>query len=124
MPEPTEHTANLQGGRNIAMKVPPRDFAATVAFYEKTIGLPVCGREESSVTFEFGACRLWVDRVEGLAHAEVWLELQTGSIAAASDLLDKHAVTRCDDIEPLPDGLPAFWIKNPAGVVHLVTERA
>jgi len=26
-------------------------------------------------------------------------------------------------LEPLPEGMKAFWIKNPAGVVHLVTEE-
>ena len=66
---------------------------------------------------------LWVDRVEHLTQAEVWLELQAGNLAAASEHLKKHAVTRCDEIEPLPDGLHAFWIKNPASVVHLVTEQ-
>lgn len=105
------------------MKVPAKDFAATVAFYEDVVGLPVRGRDESSVTFEFGACQLWVDRVEHLTQAEVWLELQAGNLAAASEHLKKHAVTRCDEIEPLPDGLHAFWIKNPASVVHLVTEQ-
>ena len=42
---------------------------------------------------------------------------------AAAEHLKTHAVERCDDVETLPDGMTAFWIRNPAGVVHLVAEN-
>ena len=114
----------FQPGRNIAMKVPAAEFAATVAFYEATLGFRVVSREASSVRFDHGGGHfLWIDRVDGLAKAEVWLEIYTTDIAAAADQLKAAHITRCDEIEPLPDGMAAFWIKNPAGVVHLVTEE-
>ena len=105
------------------MKVPQRDFIATVRFYESVVGLPICERGNDSVCFNFGTCRLWVDSREDLSQPETWLELRTSDIASAEKLLETHGVARCDEVERLPDDLPAFWIRNPAGVVHLVTER-
>jgi hypothetical protein len=61
--------------------------------------------------------------VEGIAKTEVWLEVRTTDIAAAAEHLKAAHITRCDEVEPLPEGMAAFWIKNPAGVVHLVTEE-
>jgi hypothetical protein len=110
----------FRGGRNIAMKVPPHRWAQTVAFYEQTLGLPVLRRETTTVAFEFGVQRLWVDRVEHLSQAEVWLEVLTGDVAEAETRLTAAQVTRCDDVESLPDGFAGFWIANPADVVHLV----
>ena len=105
------------------MKVPCTDFAATIHFYEKVIGLAVCERADDSVAFWFGSNRLWIDSVPTIQRSEVWLEIRADDIAAASDHLERHGVERCDEIESLPEGLPAFWIKNPAGVVHLVSEQ-
>ena len=119
-----EQVATMQPGRNIAMKVPATEFEATVAFYEKTLGFCVVNREASSVRFDHGGGHfLWIDRVEGLAKAEVWLEVRTTDIAAAAEHLKAAHITRCDEVEPLPEGMKAFWIKNPVGVVHLVTEE-
>ncbi len=112
----------FQPGRNIAMKVPVAEFAATVAFYEATLGFRVVSREASSVRFDHGGGHfLWIDRVEGLAKAEIWLEIHTTDLQAAEDKLKEANIRRCDEVEPLPEGMKAFWIKNSAGVVHLVT---
>lgn len=112
----------MQPGRNIAMKVPAAEFAATVAFYEATLGFRVVSREASSVRFDHGGGYfLWIDRVEGLAKAEVWLEIHTTDLQAAEQHFKEAGIHRCDEVEPLPEGMKAFWIKNPAGVVHLVT---
>jgi catechol 2,3-dioxygenase-like lactoylglutathione lyase family enzyme len=100
------------------------DVAATVVFYEKTLGFPVVSREAASVRFDHGGGHfLWIDRVEGLAKAEFWLEVYTTDLQAAEQQLKKAAIHRCDEVEPLPEDMKAFWIKNPAGVVHLVTEE-
>lgn len=55
------------GGRNIAMKVPPYKWEATVQFYRDVLGLKVIEHAPTvppSVSFEFGTNQLWIDRVE------------------------------------------------------------
>ncbi|HET9694628.1 MAG TPA: hypothetical protein VFP48_09585 [Steroidobacteraceae bacterium] len=111
---------SFRGGRNLAMKVPPHRWDETVAFYERTLGLPVRRREPASVAFEFGSNVLWIDRVEHLSQAEVWLEVVTDDIASAAAHLEMHDVARCDAVEALPEGFQGFWVVNPADVVHLV----
>lgn len=114
----------FEGGVNIAMKVPPHEHAATVAFYRDVLGLEVIRDDPSppipSVGFAFGPNTLWIDRVAHATQAEVWLELRTDSTEAADAALAAGGVVRCDPVEPLPAGLDAFWVTNPAGVVHLV----
>lgn len=109
-------------GMNLAMKVPPHQFEETVAFYGKVLGFRELEREETSVVFAFGESRLWIDRVPTVSQAELWLEVVTDDPVAASDWLTSHGITRCDEIEPLPDGFSGFWIANPAGIVHLVAD--
>jgi len=117
-------TPIFQPGDNIAIKVPAAEFEAVVAFYEQTLGFRVESREAETVRFDYGGGKhLWIDRVEGIAKAEVWLEVRTTDIAAAAEHFKAAHITRCDEVEPLPEGMAAFWIKNPAGVVHLVTEE-
>jgi hypothetical protein len=48
-----------------------------------------------SLAVAFGSVTLRLDQVDNYAQAELWLE-------------------------PLPDGLPALWIGNPAGIPHIV----
>lgn len=82
----------MQPGRNIAMKVPEAEFAATVAFYEATLGFRVVSREASSVRFDYGGGHfLWIDRFEGLAKAEVWLEIHTTDLQAAEQQFRRPA---------------------------------
>jgi hypothetical protein len=107
-------------GSNIAMKVPAASFDATVAFYAGTLRLDVISGNEASVVLDFAGKQLWLDRAEGITRAGIWLEIVTSDLAAASAHLAAHGVERCDEVEPLPDGMAAFWIKNPAGVVHLM----
>ena len=73
-----------------------------------------------SVGFEFGANRLWIDRVPGMSQAELWLQVTTADTAVAADHLADQGVARCDEIEPLGT-TSAFWISSPASVVHLVS---
>jgi hypothetical protein len=108
------------GGSNIALKVPPHQFDSTVLFYRDVIGLKPLDELAPAVVFEFGANRLWIDRVPSLSQAEVWLELQTPDPARAVEYLKAQGVTRCDEIEPLPDDFRGFWISSPACIIHLV----
>lgn len=112
--------AKFSAGRNIAMKVPPHQYEATVNFYRTVIGLKEITKHENAVGFEFGSMNLWIDRVPGMSQAELWLELVTDDIEKASDHLNSVGVVRCDDIEELPEGFNAFWISSPASIVHLV----
>jgi catechol 2,3-dioxygenase-like lactoylglutathione lyase family enzyme len=63
------------GGRNIAMKVPPHVYEATVQFYRDVLGLKEITKHAPSVGFEFGSNQLWIDRVPGMSQAETWLEV-------------------------------------------------
>jgi hypothetical protein len=107
-------------GRNIAMKVPPHSYEATVEFYREVLKLTEITKNAPAVGFKFGSNNLWIDRVPGISQAEVWLEVVTDDVTAATEHLKKAGVVRCDEIEPLPDGFAAFWILNPAAIVHLV----
>lgn len=111
------------GGRNIAMKVPPHLWEDTVAFYRDVVRLPVVRGEQGdppSVCFAFGANQLWIDRVDAMSQAELWLELTTDDVGAAEHTLREAGVVRRDEIEPLPADFPGFWIQNPASIIHIV----
>lgn len=107
-------------GRNIAIKVPPHLYEATIQFYRDILGFKEITKHAPSVVFEFDSNQLWIDNVPGISQAETWLEVVTDDIAAASEHLSSAGVVRCDDIEPLPEGFQAFWILSPASIVHLV----
>jgi hypothetical protein len=116
----------LTGGRNIAMKVPPHFWEETVAFYRDIAGLNVIDMEPTSppsVCCEFGANRLWIDRVDGLSQAEVRLELAVTDAQAAASQLEAAGIVRRDEIEPLPEDLDGFWIQNPASIIHLIVKE-
>ena len=116
------HQPAFRGGRNIALKVPPHQFAATAAFYRDVVGLPSISEPAPDLVFEFGECRLWIDRVPGLSQAELWLELVTDDLPSAERRLAQTGIVRCDEIEALPEGFPGFWISSPAAIIHLVTQ--
>lgn len=107
-------------GRNIAMKLPPHLYDATLQFYRDVLGLKEITKYAPSVVFEFGSNNLWLDRVAGISQAETWLEIVTNDIKAASEHLEAAGVVRCDEIEPLPQGFQAFWVSSPASIIHLV----
>ena len=111
---------SFAAGRNIAMKVPPHLYDATIHFYRTVVGLKPIEAHQPSVVFEFGSNQLWIDRVPGLSQSEIWLELVTNSTSEASKHFNAAGVVRCDEIEPLPEGFSAFWISSPASIIHLV----
>ncbi len=114
-------------GENIAVKVPPHEFDQTVLFYKTILGLEQIGRSSSesieSVTFKFGCKKLWVDKVSGISQAEIWLEVMTDNIEAASKYFEKTRCIRRDEIEPLPKGFSGFWISSPSNIIHLITDE-
>lgn len=119
-------TATFTGAVNIAMKIPTADYDATVAFYRDVLKLPVTEDKSDQPTVaqvhkvDFGPCVLWLDRIDNYAQPDVWLQVRTPDLPAAMAHLKNAGIEPCDEVEPLPDGLEAHWIKNPAGVVHLV----
>jgi len=112
-------------GRNISMKVPPHEFKETVAFYRDVLGFEeisgsVSGSDKS-VRFRFGDKILWIDCVPAMSQAEIWLEIETDDVEAASAHLELNRVVRCDGIEPLHESFKGFWLSSPANIIHLVT---
>jgi len=110
---------SIAGGVNIAMKVPSHQYDDVVDFYRERLGL---GEIEggADVSFQFGPNRLWIDRVQQLSQAELWLELVAEDFASAARRLESGGVVRDDAIEPLPATMQAGWFFNPAGIVHLL----
>jgi hypothetical protein len=115
-------TPGITGGINIAMKVPPHQFEATVAFYRDVIGLKPFTAKAPAIGFELGPVRLWIDEAPMQSQAEVWLELFTDDFAAAAAYLAGAGVVRCDAIEPLGEAFRGGWITNPANIIHMVRE--
>lgn len=112
----------FRGGKNIALQVPPGQFDATVQSYRK-LGIPVCSESAENIIFAFGPMTLHVTRNSRLSQAEVWLELISDDLTSAAEKAPLAGMTRCDDVEPLPKNFPGFWLKSPAGIVHLVTSQ-
>lgn len=115
--------ADFQPGRNIAMKIPAHEYQDVVRFYREVLRfkeIPANGADDTP-RFEFGDKVLWLDNMPGLSQAEVWLEIVTSDIGQASAYLKEQGCSRRDEIEPLPDGLKAFWISNPSNIIHLVS---
>jgi catechol 2,3-dioxygenase-like lactoylglutathione lyase family enzyme len=109
------------------MKVPPHQWETTVQFYRDVLGLRVIDHDPAetatpTIVFEFGANNLWIDRVDGISQAEIWLEVGTDDVDAAAAYLSSAGIVRRDEIEPLGEGFPGFWISNPAAIIHLVVK--
>jgi hypothetical protein len=114
----------FEGGRNIAMKVPPHQHEATVRFYRDVLRLePVSGPQGNAIGFKFGANNLWIDNVPGMSQAELWLEIVTNDTGAAAEILARSGVARCDEIEPLGDQFDGYWISSPSAIIHLVDAK-
>ena len=115
-------TANLYGGIDIAMKVPSHQYEATIAFYRDVVGLAPITEKAPAIGFALGPNRLWIDEAPQMSQAEIWLELFTDRFEDAAAHLARAGVTRCDAIEPLPEGFKGGWITSPANIVHMVRE--
>jgi catechol 2,3-dioxygenase-like lactoylglutathione lyase family enzyme len=119
-------------GLNIAMKIPKAQYEATVAFYRDTLGFDV---REDDVSYaptvsrthavRFGPATLWLDCVDTCSRSDLWLQLHTDDLDAATARLAGSGIHPCDEVEPLENpGSRTHWIRNPAGIVHLLAESA
>ena len=115
-------TADMNGGINIAMKVPSHQYDATVAFYRDVVGPKTFSAKAPAIGFELGPNRLWIDEAPNYSQAEVWLELFTSDHKQALGHLEKNGVVRCDTVEDLGEGFRGGWVMNPANIVHMVRE--
>lgn len=117
---------DFKPGRNMAMKVPAHEYDKTVAFYRDVLGFELIPLDNDETTntirFKFGDKVLWIDRVETVSQSEIWLEVVTDDVDAAAEYFQESDVTRCDEIEPLPEGFNGFWISSSANIIHLVTD--
>lgn len=109
-------------GRNIAMKIPADRYEKTVMFYKDVIGLEPIEEDENTCSFQFGEMVLWLDKMQNMKHSEIWLEINTNNTKSAAEYLKVKGIHRRDEVEKLPEGLDAFWISNPANVIHLVSK--
>ena len=114
----------FRGGPNVALKVPPSEYDATVRLYRDVLRLEVVMDTPPSLAFAFGPMTLWIDRVAQLAQPELWLEVQTDDTDRAARHLADHGLPRRDEIEPLPPDLDGFWVAGPGGIIHLVHKPA
>ena len=115
-------TPGFRGGPNIAIKAPSHQFEATVAFYRDVLGLEELETGGDSVSFRFGANRLWIDRVAHLSKSEIWLEVATDDAETAAQYLAARGVYRRDEVEDLPENLRGFWVCDAASNIILIHE--
>ena len=117
----------FEAGENIAIKVPAHEYDQTVSFYQDILGLERKNAKSTdeyhTAVFKFGDKNLWVDRISSMSQAEIWLEIRTDNAEHAATYLDQCKVSRCDDIERLPEGFKGIWISGPSNIVHLITEK-
>ncbi len=64
--------------------------------------------------------KLWFDLIDNYVRADIWLELVTDDVDLATRYLAEYGVGTQDELEPLPSGLAAHWVSNPAGIPHVV----
>ncbi|MEU8135740.1 VOC family protein [Streptodolium elevatio] len=120
----------FSAGLNIAMKIPKAHYEATVAFYRDTLGFEVAEEEVAYAptvsrthAVRFGPTTLWLDCVDNYSRPDLWLQLHTDDLDAATSTLADVGIRPCDEVEPLADlDTRTHWIRNPAGVVHLLAE--
>ncbi|MFI6284629.1 VOC family protein [Streptomyces sp. NPDC051018] len=117
-------------GLNIAMKIPKAQYEATVAFYRDTLGFDVKEDDASNAptvsrthSVRFGPITLWLDCVDAYSRHDLWLQVHTDDLDAAREKLAGIGIHPCDEVEPLVNlDTRTHWVKNPTGVVHLLTE--
>jgi len=107
-------------GCNIALKLPERQYAETLAFYRDTLGLPVTEESDTLAIVDFGAIRLNLDRVSTQSQTDVWFQVETNDTSAAQAHLAKAGIEPCNEVEALPEGFDGFWIAAPSGTIHLI----
>lgn len=113
------------GGTNIALKVPKYKYEETVRFYRDVLKLKVKEEAISNPTVsqthsvEFGTNTLWLDCVDNYTHPEIWLEINTANVPAATRYLAQNGTTTKDEFEEIPRS--KHWITDPAGTVMILS---
>jgi catechol 2,3-dioxygenase-like lactoylglutathione lyase family enzyme len=116
----------ISGGMNIAIKIPRSHFEKTLAFYRDTLGLALKKEEgyaTESYSAVFGNNTLWLDCVDGMGKADIWLEALTTNL---NESLQKISVSDGfvrNEIEQLPSDMKARWICDPCGNTILLREK-
>lgn len=118
-----QYNPQFQAGENIALKIPKYRFTETVAFYRDVLQLPYLGQRDTSHVFQFGAMRLWLDEVPNYSQVDIWLELKSNNLEAATSYLMKNSTPVRDELEPLGD-FQGHWISDPAGIIYLLAESS
>ena len=103
-----------------------------MAFYRDTLGFPVEEQEATGAPtvsrthkVTFGPNTLWLDCVDNYSQPDLWLELHTDDLDAATRNLAASGIQPCDEVEPLnAANLRSHWIRNPAGIIHLLAETS
>lgn len=120
-------TVHFEGGINIALKIPKRNYEKTVAFYrdvlnleveEKPVNAPTVSRTHS---VKFGENILWLDCADHNSHSEAWLELCTDDVTRATEYLGQNDIGTCDELEKIPPDM--HWITDPAGNVFILRKK-
>lgn len=112
------------GGINIAMKIPKSRYEATVNFYRDILKLPVQEQTPDVPTInrshrvQFGPITLWLDCLDNYSKSDLWLELRTTDVEAATTYLQQQGTGTCDELEQIPSTM--HWITDPAGTVLLL----
>ena len=102
------------------------EYEATLGFYRDTLKLPVEALSEGSHVVTFGGCRVWLDRENRASQAELWLEIETASMAEAAGLLAiSLGLSRmyADDLEQLEAGMLVYdalyrWCRDATAETH------
>ncbi|WP_270087641.1 VOC family protein [Sphingobacterium sp. SYP-B4668] len=118
---------NINGGKNIALKLSPSKYEETVRFYTQILGLPASEVEspdhptvKKSTKIQFGENTLWLDLMIAETPPQAWLELLTDDMAATEEHLQQHGIEFEDHLEQIPAHM--HWIRDPAGNVFILKE--
>ncbi|TDH21637.1 hypothetical protein EXU57_19235 [Segetibacter sp. 3557_3] len=118
---------HFTGGVNIAIKIPKAKYEQTVAFYRDILKLSVAEKPISNPTVsrtnevKFGSNIVWLDCVDNYTHSEVWLDLKTNDVEAATEYLKAKGVETCDELEEIPAGM--HWIMDPSGTPFILNQQ-
>ncbi len=115
----------IVGGTNIALKIPKSQFADVIKFY-KDLGFDLkeqSGFATPSFSCTFGSNTLWIDCVDHIGKADIWLELVADHIPNALERVRQSGGMQRDEIESLPDDMHAHWVCDPAGNTLLLKKK-
>ena len=111
-------------GKNIAMNVLPEKFEETVKFYSEILGFRIVDSETPNcVGIAYGEQTLWIDANKKIKQPEIFFEISVTDLETAKEVLQSQNIEACENpFETLSETYRGFWVRNPAGVIHLVDE--